>query len=138
MSILSTPLIRSFVGFDNLFEELNNLSTIKESNYPAYNIERYNENLYKIIIAVAGFSNENINIEIHNGLLTVEANRSTKNQNIQYLHKGIAERSFLKKFRLEAYIKVDKAELENGILSIFLRRILPEKHDPVKIKIDNV
>ena len=138
MSIFSTPLIRSYVGFDNLFEELNNLSTAKESNYPAYNIERYNENLYKIIIAVAGFSNGNINIEIHNGLLTVEANRSVKNQNIQYLHKGIAERSFLKKFRLEAYIKVDKAELENGILSIFLKRVIPKSHDPIKIKINNV
>ena len=138
MSILSTPLIRSFVGFDNLFEELNNLSTTKEPNYPAYNIERYNENLYKIIIAVAGFSSKNINIEIHNGVLSVEANRPVKNQNIQYLHKGIAERSFLKKFRLEAYIKVDKAELENGILSIFLRRILPKNHDPIKIKIENV
>ena len=138
MSILSTSLIRSFVGFDNLFEELNNLSAVKEPNYPAYNIERYNENLYKIIIAVAGFSSKNINIEIHNGVLSVEANRSVKNQNIQYLHKGIAERSFLKKFRLEAYIKVDKAELENGILSIFLRRILPKNHDPIKIKIENV
>ncbi len=135
MTYISSPLIRSFIGFDNLFDEINKLSDYKESNYPAYNIEKVNENNYHITLAVAGFKSENIIIEFKPGLLTIEARSMNSEEDVEYLHKGIAQRAFVKQFRIENNIEVQKAELENGILKINLRRLIPEEKSAVRIKI---
>ncbi len=135
MTYISSPLIRSFIGFDNLFDEINKLSDYKESNYPAYNIEKVNENNYHITLAVAGFKAENIIIEFKPGLLTIEARSMNSEEDVEYLHKGIAQRAFVKQFRIENNIEVQKAELENGILKINLRRLIPEEKSAVRIKI---
>ena len=135
MTYISSPLIRSFIGFDNLFDEINKLSDYKESNYPAYNIEKVNENNYHITFAVAGFKAENIIIEFKPGLLTIEARSMNSEEGVEYLHKGIAQRAFVKQFRIENNIEVQKAELENGILKINLRRLIPEEKSAVRIKI---
>ena len=135
MTYISSPLIRSFIGFDNLFDEINKLSDYKESNYPAYNIEKVNENNYHITLAVAGFKAENIIIEFKPGLLTIEARSMNSEEGVEYLHKGIAQRAFVKQFRIENNIEVQKAELENGILKINLRTHIPEEKSAVRIKI---
>ena len=135
MTYISSPLIRSFIGFDNLFDEINKLSDYKESNYPAYNIEKVDENNYHITLAVAGFKAENIIIEFKPGLLTIEARSMNSEEDVEYLHKGIAQRAFVKQFRIENNIEVQKAELENGILKINLRRLIPEEKSAVRIKI---
>ena len=135
MTYISSPLIRSFIGFDNLFDEINKLSDYKESNYPAYNIEKVDENNYHITLAVAGFKSENIIIEFKPGLLTIEARSMNLEEDVEYLHKGIAQRAFVKQFRIENNIEVQKAELENGILKINLRRLIPEEKSAVRIKI---
>ena len=137
MSFLSSSLVKSFVGFDALFDEINKIAEIKESNYPAYNLERLKDNHYKITIAVAGFSKENLTVEVLGTFLIVKANSPLKNTETEYLHKGIAQRPFIKKFRLENNIEVFNAELIEGILSIFLKRIIPEETLPIKIKINS-
>ena len=119
MRTLSTPLLRSFVGFDQLFEELEKISEQKLSNYPAYDILRKTENNYEIRFALAGFSIEEIEITLLNDVLTIKGIKTTK-QNENVIHKGIANRSFEQKFKLEQLIEVKDAILKNGILSINL------------------
>ena len=136
MSFVSSSLIKSFVGFDTLFDEINKLSEIKEPNYPAYNLEKLKENHYKITIAVAGFSIENLSAEVSGTLLVVKASSPLKASGTEYLYKGIAQRPFIKKFRLENNIKVYFAELTEGMLSIFLEKIIPKDTFPIKIKIN--
>ena len=136
MSFVSSSLVKSFVGFDSLFDEINKLSEIKEPNYPAYNLEKLKENHYKITIAVAGFSIENLSVEISGTLLVVRASSPLKTPETEYLYRGIAQRPFIKNFRLENNVKVYNAELIEGMLSIFLEKIIPKDRSPIKIKIN--
>ncbi len=136
MSFVSSSLFKSFVGFDTLFDEINKLSEIKEPNYPAYNLEKLKENHYRITIAVAGFSIENLSVEVSGTLLVVKGSRPLKDSRSQYLHKGIAQRPFIKNFRLENNVKVNHAELTEGMLSIFLEKIIPKDSFAIKIKIN--
>ena len=136
MSFVSSSLVKSFVGFDTLFDEINKLSEIKEPNYPAYNLEKLKENHYKITIAVAGFSIDNLSVEVSGTLLVVKARSPLKAPETEYLHRGIAQRPFIKKFRLENNVKVYNAELIEGMLSIFLEKIIPKDTSPIKIKIN--
>ena len=135
MTIFSTPLARQFVGFDTLFDELNEMATRKEPNYPAYNIAKDDDEHYRIELALAGFSRNEISIQTEKGILTVAADKSEDNAN--YLHQGIAKRAFSKSFRLAEYIKVDDAQFTDGILTIFLRREIPEADRPQHIKISS-
>ncbi len=136
MPIVSSSLVKSFVGFDTLFDEINKLSEIKEPNYPAYNLEKLKENHYRITIAVAGFSIKNLSVEVSGTLLVVKASSPLKDSGTQYLHKGIAQRPFIKNFRLENNVKVYNVELTDGILFIFLEKIIPKDSFPIKIKIN--
>ena len=136
MPFVSSSLVKSFVGFDTLFDEINKLSEIKEPNYPAYNLEKLKENHYKITIAVAGFSIENLSVEVSGTLLVVKASSPLNPSGTEYLHKGIAQRPFIKNFRLENNIKVYLAELTEGMLSIFLEKIIPKDTFPIRIKIN--
>ena len=135
MKIISNSLLRSFVGFEALFDELDKVSDFKETNYPAYNIEKTNQKSFIISIAVAGFNENSINIQFKRGLLKVEALNNDKKQNIEYLHKGLAQRSFIKTFRLQNNLEVLSAVLQNGILNIHLKSIVPEEEEIKNIKI---
>jgi len=133
MTFFSTPMARQFVGFDTLFDELNEMAARKESNYPAYNIAKDDEEHYRIEIALAGFSANDIAIETEKGVLKIEANKAEERGN--YIHQGIAQRGFSKLFRLAEHMKVTDAQLIDGILTIALRREIPEADRPQKIAI---
>lgn len=135
MSIFTTPMARQFVGFDTLFNELNEMAARKESNYPAYNIAKDDEEHYRIEIALAGFKESEITIETEKGVLKIEANKTEERGN--YIHQGIAQRGFSKMFRLAEHMKVDNADFIDGILTIALRREIPEADRPKKIAINN-
>ena len=135
MTFFSTPMARQFVGFDSLFNELNEMAARKESNYPAYNIAKYDEEHYCIEVALAGFSSDNIAVETEKGVLKIEANKTEERAN--YIHQGIAQRGFSKLFRLAEHMRVDDARFVDGILTIALRREVPEADRPQKIAISN-
>ena len=134
MTFFTNPMARQFVGFDSLFDELNALSDRKESNYPAYNIAKDDEEHYRIELALAGFSSDEITIQTEKGILTIEANKAEERGN--YIHQGIAKRGFSKMFRLAEYMKVDDAQLVDGILTVFLHREVPEADRPQQISIN--
>jgi molecular chaperone IbpA len=129
MTILPTLALRSFVGFDNLFNELETISTQKQNSFPAHDILRISEDEYEITLALSGFNKDDISIDVHDGVLTIKGNGGTEVQNdkLQYLYKGIAKRSFEQKFRLEQYVDVKDAKLSNGLLTISLLREIPEE-----------
>jgi len=135
-----TPLYRSFVGFDrtaNLIDAASR-SIDTGSKYPPYDVAQTGENSYRIELAVAGFSDENLEIESHENVLTVKGTKTPNADNddgIQYLHRGIAERDFERRFQLADHVIVTGADLKNGLLTIELRRELPEALKPRKIAI---
>tara|TARA_B100001564_G_C20587180_1_gene646081 strand:+ start:540 stop:974 length:435 start_codon:yes stop_codon:yes gene_type:complete len=135
MKLFSTPMARQFVGFDSLFDELNEVAARKESNYPAFNIAKDDEEHYRIEVALAGFALDHISIETEKGMLKIEANKTEESAN--YIHQGIAQRGFSKMFRLAEHMKVDDARFVDGILTIYLRREIPEADRPQKIAINN-
>ena len=137
MTFLTTPFMRSFVGFDNLFDELERVSTNKENSYPAYNIEKTGENSYEICIALAGFDESQISVDIAQGVLMISASNNSKDESRNYLHKGIATRAFSKQFRLAETVEVEKANFHNGMLNICLFRKIPEAEKPKNIKINS-
>ena len=134
MTFITTPLMRSFVGFDNLFDEFERMSSFTDNNYPAYNIIKTGDEDYKIEIAVAGFNENEISIEVKKGLMTVEASKAKLSN--EYLHRGIAERSFTKQFRLADNMEVKNADLRDGLLTVNLYREIPEAEKPKQIKIN--
>ena len=134
MTFFSTPMARQFVGFDSLFDELNALADRKESNYPAYNIAKDDDEHYRIELALAGFSSDEITIQTEKGILTIEVNKAEELGN--YIHQGIAKRGFSKMFRLAEYMKVDDAQFVDGILTVFLHREVPEADRPQQISIN--
>ena len=135
MKLFSTPMARQFVGFDSLFDELNEMAARKESNYPAFNIAKDDEEHYRVEVALAGFARDHISIETEKGMLKIEANKTEESAN--YIHQGIAQRGFSKMFRLAEHMKVDDAQFVDGILTIYLRREIPEADRPQKIAINN-
>lgn len=135
MTFFTTPMVRQFVGFDSLFDELNEVAARKESNYPAYNIAKDDEEHYRIEVALAGFSIKDIAIETEKGVLKVEANKAEERAN--FIYQGIAQRGFSKMFRLAEHMKIDDARFVDGILTIALRRDIPEADRPRKIAIES-
>ncbi|MBO9544328.1 Hsp20 family protein [Caulobacter sp.] len=132
-----SPLYRSLVGFDRLADQLDAAArTEAASGYPPYNIERTGENDYRIEIAVAGFKPEELNVEVKENLLTVTGRKAANDGDAkQYLHRGLAERNFERKFQLTDYLVVVDADLSNGLLSIALKRELPEALKPRTVEI---
>ena len=133
-----SPLYRSAVGFDRLANMLETAARTGETDgWPPYNIETTGENAYRIEIAVAGFKPDELNLEVKENLLTVTG-RKTANDDSNtrsYLHRGLAERDFERRFQLADYVVVTKADLVNGLLSIDLNRELPEALKPRRIEI---
>ncbi|MEM9014720.1 MAG: Hsp20 family protein [Pseudomonadota bacterium] len=131
-----TPLYRSTVGFDRMFDLLDSVGKSDTGGYPPYNIERLDENDYRITLAVAGFSQNEIDIEIRENTLTITGKRDASDENRTYLHQGIAGRSFERRYQLAEHVKVVGASLVNGLLNIDLQREIPEAKKPRKIAIN--
>jgi molecular chaperone IbpA len=123
------------VGFDRLADLLDAATTETASGYPPYNIERTGENSYRIEIAVAGFKSKDLAIEIKENLLTVQGRKSDGDESRRYLHRGLAERNFERRFQLADYVVVTDAQLADGLLSLSLKRELPEALKPRRIEI---
>lgn len=132
-----TPYRRNTVGFDRLFELLENSGRAAQNeNYPPFNIERTGENEYKVTVAVAGFKAEEIEIIAQQNVLVVSGSKDTEsNDNRDFLHMGIASRNFERRFQLADHIHVTAADLADGLLLISLVREVPEALKPRKIEI---
>lgn len=131
-----SPLYRSTVGFDRLARLLDSTSQVDSgSTYPPYNIERVDENDYRITMAVAGFAEEDLGIEVKEHSLTVTGSQEQTEEDRKFLHRGIAGRSFERKFQLADHVIVTGAKLENGLLHIDLIREIPEEKKPRQINI---
>ena len=130
-----TPLYRSTVGFDRVFDLLDSMGKTETGGYPPYNIERLDENDYRITLAVAGFSEDELDVELHENTLTVTGSRKDEDQGRTFLYQGIAGRSFQRRFQLAEHVQVAGASLVNGLLNVELRREIPESAKPRKISI---
>ena len=132
-----SPLYRSTVGFDRLFSLLDNMTHPENGqSYPPYNIERTGEDTYRITMAVAGFSQDDIAIEAKQHALTVKAEKpQPEGEDREVLFRGIAARAFERRFQLADHVEVQHASMENGLLHIDLVREIPEAMKPRKIEI---
>jgi molecular chaperone IbpA len=131
-----SPLYRTTVGFDRLASLLSSATRLEQGNgYPPYNIQATGENQYQITMAVAGFSEADLDISTEQNKLTVTGNRASDEDDGKYLYRGIATRSFERRFNLADYVRVTGAQLENGLLHISLERELPEAMKPRTIEI---
>ena len=130
-----SPLWRSTIGFDRLFDLAETAQRATEDNYPPYNIERLGEDSYQISLAVAGFAPEEISITAEQNVVTIEGNRSEKTQR-EYLYRGISTRAFKRQFNLADYVQVKNASFDNGLLKIELVREIPEAMKPRRIAIN--
>lgn len=132
-----SPLYRSAIGFDRLFNQLDNASRNEsDGGYPPYNIESVDENQYRITMAVAGFSEDELEITSEQNKLVVSGKKQPSENNAEYLHRGIAQRSFERRFQLADHVEVTGANLEHGLLHIALKRELPEAMKPRTISIN--
>jgi molecular chaperone IbpA len=127
-----SPFFRTTVGFDRLLDLLDQDGGAP--GYPPYNIERSDENHYRVTLAVAGFAEKDLDVEVRDGVLTVEGKRDAEAKSA-YLHQGIAGRAFQRQFQLAEHVEVATARLENGLLHIELERRVPEEKKPRKIVI---
>jgi molecular chaperone IbpA len=132
-----TPLYRSTIGFDRIGSLLDTLGSFEGEapSYPPYNIERVGENDYRISMAVAGFGDGDLNIEVKENALAVKGEKLTEKEDATYLHRGIASRSFERRFQLADHVVVKGARLENGLLHIELVREIPEAMKPRTVPI---
>ncbi len=130
-----SPLYRSAIGFDRLASLMENAGSNGNSGYPPYNIELLSENQYRISMAVAGFTRDELEITSHENTLMVKGHKAPEQQGRNYLYQGIAERGFERRFQLADHIKITGADLENGLLHIDLVREVPEAAKPRTISI---
>jgi molecular chaperone IbpA len=132
-----TPYRRSTVGFDRLFDLLENSSRAASGdNYPPFNIERRGEDAYRITLALAGFKPADLEITAQQNLLVIQGRKGDEQPSGQYLHVGIAQRGFERRFELADFVRVENATLEDGLLVIDLVREVPEAMKPKKIAVN--
>jgi molecular chaperone IbpA len=135
-SLSLAPLFRQSVGFDrfnDLFESA--LRSEATTAYPPHNVEKHGDNEYRIVIAAAGLVEEDMDIQVEKGVLTVTGGKRENEKEVTYLHQGIAQRAFRLSFRLADHIEVQGASLKNGLLAIDLLRVVPEEAKPKRISI---
>jgi molecular chaperone IbpA len=131
-----SPLYRSAVGFDRMMSMLDAAQqNASADSYPPYNIEKTGEDAYQISIAVAGFTTEDLNVEVRDGQLVVVGKGAVDNDNADYLHRGIARRAFERRFQLADHVEVKSADLRDGLLVVDMVREIPEAMKPRKIEI---
>ncbi|MFC5704603.1 Hsp20 family protein [Aeromonas eucrenophila] len=134
-SIDFSPLYRSAIGFDRLANLIESAASNGNAGYPPYNIEQLGDNDYRISMAVAGFTQEELELSFQENLLTVKGSKQVDTDR-NYLYQGIAERGFERRFQLADYVRVKGADLKNGLLHIELAREVPEAMKPRKIEIN--
>lgn len=134
-----SPLYRSAIGFDRLFNLLDSASQGSDSGsgYPPYNIELTGDDEYRITMAVAGFAEDDLELTTDRNTLIVTGKRESKEEGRNFVHRGIAERAFERRFQLADYVEVRDASLVNGLLHIDLRRELPDAMKPRQIAINS-
>jgi len=131
-----SPIYKSTIGFDRIFSLLDEANLEAAPTYPPYDIERTGEDEYRITMAVAGFSEDDINVELKEGTLTVTGDKQEReSERGEVLHQGIAARAFERRFQLADFVQVTGAVLENGLLHIDLKRELPEAMKPRRIAV---
>ena len=133
------PLFRNSVGFDrfsDLFETA--LRNDSSGGYPPYNVEKRGEDSYRIVVAAAGFQQDDLDLQVEKGVLSVSGSKreSTSEEGVTFLHQGIAQRAFKLSFRLDDHIEIKGANLSNGLLSIDLQRVVPEEAKAKRIPIN--
>lgn len=128
-----SPFYRSTVGFDRL---LNLIDSASDQGYPPYNIERSDENNYRVTVAVAGFAEKDLSVDVKDRVLTVSGKKEEASGKPAFLHQGIAGRAFERSFQLAEHVEVKAARLENGLLHVDLERIVPEEKKPRRITIN--
>jgi molecular chaperone IbpA len=130
-------LHRHAIGFDQLFEQLNRTfaNSKTDGNYPPHNVVRLDDTHYVIELAVAGFSESEIDVELKENVLTVKGYQGKSETEIEYLHKGISTRNFTRTFPLAEHVEVRGATVQNGILAITLEQVIPEEQKAKKIQI---
>jgi molecular chaperone IbpA len=135
-----SPLFRSTVGFDNLSRMLDAATRLDEQAlaYPPYNIEKLDDDHYRISMAVAGFAESDLDVTVQNHTLVITGKTRTEESKVEYLHRGIAGRAFERRFELADTIKVDGAALVNGLLHVNLKREIPESAKPRSIAIESI
>ena len=127
---------RQTIGFDRMFDELNRqFANSRQDNYPPHNVVKLDDTHYVIEVAVAGFAQDEVNVELKENVLTVTGEQAKRNNEIEYLHKGISTRNFVRTFPLAEHIEVRGATIRDGILSIALEHIIPEAMKPKTIAI---
>jgi len=131
------PLYRATVGFDQIADLMDRVlaSDVQTQTYPPYNIEKTAEDAYRISVAVAGFSDADLSVEVKDKALVVSARKADEDENASYLHRGIATRAFERRFHLADHVKVTGASHEHGMLHIDLQREIPEALKPRQIEI---
>jgi molecular chaperone IbpA len=130
-----SPLSRSSIGFDRIFDLLENAARVPTpDNWPPYNIEKTGEDQYRITMAVAGFTPEELDLVVQPNLLVVSGQKQGK-ENTEYLYRGIATRSFERRFELADHVQVKGASLDNGLLTVELVREVPEEMKPRRIEV---
>ena len=134
-----TPLYRNSIGFDRLASLLDSAfqSDLNHTSYPPYDIEALDDNRYTITLAVAGFEENELDLEVEGNVLTIKGHKThDENGERNYLHRGIATRTFERRFNLAEYVEITGARLNNGLLTVELRQELPESMKPRRIKIE--
>ena len=134
---ITTDLLNDpfFIGFDGLVNKMHSLNGVNTSNYPPYNLIKTGDDSYLIELAVAGFDENDFDIELHDSILTIKAEIEETNDGTKYLHKGIAARSFVRKFTLADTVVVEGVSLHQGMLNIRLANVIPDEKKPRKILI---
>ena len=137
---LDIPSIHKFtVGFDNIFNELQRVTSQTRDNYPPYNVIKHSDDKFSIELAVAGFNDGDITVEVESNQLTIKGEQTQYLDDlvkeIEYLHRGISARNFVRTFTLADHVEVSNALVANGILTISLERKIPEEKKPKKIAI---
>jgi len=131
------PLYRSTVGFDRLAQLLDSVGGFESDGYPPYNIERLGDNEYRVTMAVAGFTKDEFKIEVKEQTLVVSGDKKPDDKERVFLHRGIAARSFERRFQLADHVEVKGADFHDGLLHIDLERNLPERMKPRTIAISS-
>ena len=126
------------IGYDNIFEHFNDMfeSSGSQTNFPPYDIIKYSDTKYDIQLAIAGYSKEDIVIEQNENTLSIKSIKQKENDKVEILHRGISKKYFEKYFTIADDVKINGAELRNGLLKISLERIIPEQKKPKTIKIN--
>lgn len=133
-----SPLYKMSVGFDRMAEQFFNDPSFSQNGtgYPPYNISKDNNDIYEITLAIAGFKKSDIDIQLEDGTLKIEGTSGVLDSDEkEFLHKGIAERNFIRTFKLAEYVEVKSAKLEDGLLRVQLERNVPDAMKPQKINI---